>query len=126
MENVSIQEPKIEEENKEKDINYKRVYIRLSVVLVGIIIIFCLNNFYKGDFNSLKPNQCYNDLGHNWTSSVNEYFRKNIAARNAMLIFTGLLVVSTLGIVERWKVIVRLLSLLAVMKIFMLLLPRTL
>jgi hypothetical protein len=92
MENVSIQEPKLEQENKEKDINYKRVYIRLSVVLVGIIIIFCLNNFYKGDFNSLKPNQCYNDLGHNWTSSVNEYFRKNIAARNAMLIFTGLLV----------------------------------
>ena len=92
MEITSTHKSSNEEPDKEHEVNYKKVLIRLSIVIVGILIIFCVNNFYKGDFNSLQQNQCYNDIVHNWTSDINKYFRNNLTSRNVMLIITGLFV----------------------------------
>jgi hypothetical protein len=90
MESTSLLENKNSEPQHTP--NYKGMIIRATVIVLGILLVLCLNNFYQGNFNPLGQNQCYNDLVHNWTGGLNTYFRNNLSGRNAILIFTALLV----------------------------------
>ena len=73
-------------------LNTKAILIRSSVVFIFLILVFSLNNYFKGSVNLLAVDQCYNDQLHDLTDLLNKYFIKETAYRNIMMIFTALLV----------------------------------